>query len=253
MRSVVTALALVMSIIGWSSLGSAQDSGTVVGDSALEQMTATEIVERATDAYAGCETYLDTGVVTSVYHTVEGDKTDTQLFSLAFVRGCCLSFEFKGKSEDLKVWREQMLDTDASPARTWQAIPEESEDADMFVLSLAGAIGSTGGGVGVILSMLVPEHLGGSGLQDFEELSRIDNGEIDGVECIRIQGNTGAARPMTAWIHPTSLLVVRFEGAYSLPGYFGRPGFTADTVIDLAPELGVEMEPGRVVSGLGRR
>ena len=249
----LAAVALVVTAIAWGIPSVLEASGNVEDASATDELTAREIVDGATEAYAGCETYLDTGVVTTVYHTAEGDKTDAQFFSLAFIRGCCLSFEFMGEDGDLEAWRGQMLDTDASTARTWRDTSPGEEQTQTLLRSLAWAIGSTGGCGGVVLAMLVPEHLPGGSLSDLTELSRLDDDDMDGVECLRVRGNTESGRPMTAWIHPRSFIVRRLQVAHELPGYFGRPGFSTETTMDFVPELNVKIELGDLESSLGQK
>lgn len=198
--------------------------------------TPEAILETASRSYATCQSYLDAGEVVIDFSSARGEHTDTQWFSAAFLRDCCFSFAFKQEDQDLASWQATMLSPDGE-SRKWWDISSPEARSTTFPLSLAAAIGSTGGCGGVLMSSLLPEELAGDGLGDLTTLTLLDDDSIDGRECFRIEGiapETG--KKMVVWIDRKTMLLRRLEVSHAFKG------IRANTVVTFDPQINVYID-----------
>jgi hypothetical protein len=163
--------------------------------------------------YAECESYRDSGVVTTVFFESRGQRTVKRPFTTAFVRPDRLRYEFldrRGEEEFDRylVWRA------GEEIRTWWDVNPGVEHESSLERALAGATGVSGGSAYTIPGFLLPDELNGSLAARLRDPEVLANGEIGGARCHRIRGiAAGGARPepVTYWIEAESKLLRRIE------------------------------------------
>ncbi len=207
----------------------------VAGKSNALPSTPEAILEAASRLYATCQSYLDTGEVVTDFSSPRGEHTDRQRFSAAFLRDCCFSFEFKQEDQDLASWQATMLHTDGSGNRKWWDISSPEARSATFPISLVGAIGSTGGCGGVLMSSLLPDELAGDGLGDLTELTLLADDSIDDCECFRIEGTAPETgnKKMVVWIDKKTTLLRRLEIRHAFKDIRTHTVVTFDPQIDV--------------------
>jgi outer membrane lipoprotein-sorting protein len=163
-----------------------------LGDAAIQTdnpvLSAGAILERMETTYATCETYQDSGFVTTVFIRDDGQRRNKIPFSTAFVRPTRFRFEFKN-SHDGQNWRRYIVWADGADLRTWWDIRPGVVQPPSLSLGLAGATGVSGGSAHTVPALLMPDSIGGRRLTDLTQLRRLEDAKLDGVDCFRIQGS----------------------------------------------------------------
>jgi hypothetical protein len=193
---------LLVALLSLEGCGSESSNSGPAAEAILIQMK---------DAYAQCATYQDTGVVTTTF--IQSDRTwiDEKPFSTAFIRPDRFRFEFKSQVSSIDptyiiyvIWRNG-----AEVLSWWDVTPgittEESLD-----MAIAGATGVSFGSAHTIPPLLLPNEISGRLLTDITEAQRIEDAEIEGVKCFRIQGKF-VDDPITIWIEANTFLLRRSE------------------------------------------
>jgi hypothetical protein len=150
-------------------------------------LSAGEILERMATTYANCNTYQDSGCVTTTFIRSDGQRTDKRPFSTAFVRPAQFRFEFKSTHDGHK-WYRYIVWADGPDVRTWWTIRPEVGQKPSLSLGLAGATGVSGGSAHTVPALLMPDSIGGSRLTKLTRLTRLEDARFGGVDCVRVQG-----------------------------------------------------------------
>jgi outer membrane lipoprotein-sorting protein len=160
---------------------------TAVSEAEEKDLSAAEILERMAKIYAKCKTYQDTGCVTIVFTSADGQHTDKRPFSTAFVRPDRFRFEFKSSFDGSK-WHRYIVWAEGKDVRTWWDIRPGVEKQSSLSLGLAGPTGVSGGSAHTIPSHLMPDSIGGKRFTDLTELKLLEDAKLGGVDCFRIKG-----------------------------------------------------------------
>lgn len=221
-----------------------------------EALSAAEILERMARSYANCKTYQDSGCVTTAFIKADGERIDNKPFSTAFIRPTRFRFEFKS-SFDGTNWHRLIVWADGPDVRTWWHIRPEVKQQPSLHLGLAGATGVSGASAHTIPALLMPESIGGRRLTDLTELKRLEDAQLGGVECFRIQGainvhpadlerqrrevmkvtgkdlGTSDRGPKTLWIDKSRFLLLQIEEQTQFDSFRTESMTTYEPLMDM--------------------
>jgi outer membrane lipoprotein-sorting protein len=153
----------------------------------VASLTDSQIVELAERAYARCDSYRDSGVVTTTFVSEDRQWTAEIPFTTAFLRPDRLRLEFKDKSLGDPPPTTIIWSTDGE-VRTWRDIDPGVETPADLEEALAAATGVSQGISYRVPSLLIPgAALGGPPL-DLHYAVRIGDAEDEGFGCFRIRG-----------------------------------------------------------------
>jgi hypothetical protein len=158
--------------------------------SAGEGLGPEEILARMVDVYAHCASYRDSGCVEKRFLTIEGepDFVSRRPFSTAFVRPDRFRFEFTSQKDYRAEPERYIVYARQEEVWTWWNVTPGEERIESLGLALAGATGVSGGSAHTIPVLLMPDRIEGRKLTELAELRRLEDVELDGVGCYRIQG-----------------------------------------------------------------
>lgn len=191
-------------------------------------LSASQILDRMAAAYSQCETYVDTGTVTTVFKSADGTWTEVKPFATAMVRPDQFRFEYSEEGEPdsrLVVWRN------GREIRTWWALTQEAEQAESLGLALAGATGVSSGSAHTIPALLMPEEVEGRKLTDLQQVIRSEDEDLGAHKCFTLEG-LYAGRGIRIWIDQDSYLVRRLDGTSEFADFSTAETTVYQPVID---------------------
>jgi len=193
--------------------------------------SASQIIDQMAAAYLNCTTYSDTGTVTTVFKSADGNRTQVKQFATAMVRPSRFRFEFTEEEESNSryiVWRA------GNDVRSWWTswnAPSEAERAESLGLALAGATGVSSGSAHTVPALLMPDEVGGRLLTDLHKVIRGEDDVLHTHNCFTIEG-LYADRPIKIWLDQQSLLIRRIDGTRKHDSFTTVRTATYDPVID---------------------
>jgi outer membrane lipoprotein-sorting protein len=212
--------------------------GTAEEQTNPESWSATQILGRMAEVYAGCKTYRDAGLVKEVFFAASGDRTVEKPFKTAFIRPDRFRFEYRennwGDREDIYiVWRQ------GKSVKTWWDIKPGVKKEKSLSYALAGPTGVSSGSAHTIPALLMPDEIGGSRLNELEDPKRIEDGKFDHVDCFRIEAsyevNAKGIKADTSeilWIDRSTFLVRRIDEKTKFDTFRLERTTTYDPVLD---------------------
>jgi len=171
-------------------------SGSLVAGPALarkpsraadDSLSAEAILERVTQTYASCKTYQDEGSVRTVFLRDGRKRTQLRPFSTAFVRASQFRYEFRSTFNGIE-WDRYLIARDGAATQVWWDVQPGVTTADSLASALAGATGVSGGSAWTIPALVMPDEMGSSSLAHLVDLQRLQDAQLDGIDCFRIQG-----------------------------------------------------------------
>jgi hypothetical protein len=170
---------------------------------------AGKILDRVAQAYAGCRTYRDTGVVRTVFIKGEQRRTTERRFRTAFVRPDRFRFEFSERTccEDQGRY---IISMNGPEILTWWEIKPGVEKPPSLVEALGAAAGVSAGSSRSIPGLLLPDELRGGRLTAMKDTALLPDADLDGVRCLRVEGGWGKDR-LILWIDSDTYLVRRID------------------------------------------
>lgn len=197
--------------------------------------SASEIIDRMAAAYLKCNTYTDTGSVTTVFKSADGTRTVVKQFSTALVRPGQFRFEYSevGESDSrYVVWQK------GSDVRTWWDVTKEAERPSSLGLALAGATGVSSGSAHTVPALLMPEEVGGRLFTDLQELQRGEDEALGTHKCFTIEA-LYVDSPIKIWIDQDTFAIRRIDGTTELEGFSTVETTVYQPIIDkdVAPAL----------------
>jgi outer membrane lipoprotein-sorting protein len=208
-------------------------------------LKAQDVLDRMAAAYAGCKSYIDSGVVTTVFDTPDGKQRTTEVrpFTTAFVRPDQFRYEFSmkggGPARHFVVWRK------GKDVQIWWSFNLSDEQRKAYRKSLSSALAGADvladGSALTIPALLLPKEVEGRRLTDLKEAKRIEDDKIDKVECFRIQGKY-ADTPMTLWIDQKTFLVRRIVTLTQV-------NFRLEVTTNYTPAIDVKIEEKKLEFG----
>ncbi|MBX3358853.1 MAG: hypothetical protein KF745_10520 [Phycisphaeraceae bacterium] len=227
---------------------------------------AEQILARVAAAYAGCQSYRDTGVVTSTMHSPRRQWTCSERFSTRFVRPGGFLFEYhpwiaRSRWGHYATWIEN-----GRARRRWSIRPP-LEDAETLHSALGAAAGVSLGTSLRVPELLMPELAAQRSASPPGPARIVRNAEAASQNCIVIglsRPHLGPGFEEQVWIDATHLFIRRVvEPRHSLPppppGNRIRAAQTAansaadepledETVTIYEPAFNVPMEPADLLS-----
>ncbi len=189
-------------------------------------LTAETILARMKETYAGCQTYQDTGVVTTTFIQSSGNRIDEKPFLTAFVRPDRFRFEYKETQSSVEyryiIWRN------GAEVQSWWDVSPGIKTEESLDMAIAGATGVSSGSAHIIPALLLPDEISGRQLTDITEAQRIGDTDINSISCYRIQGKF-AGDPIILWIEANTFLVRRIETQHTFTD------FSTETVTTYSP------------------
>ena len=219
------------------------------------------IIARMARVYAGCKSYRDSGVVTTVFFEDRGKRTVEKPFTTAFVRPDRFRFEFRdtmgtrqtryiiwSAGKKPRTWWD-VIWSNSMEVRTWWDVKPGIEKPASLYRAVGGAAGISGRSSNTIPALLLPGELGGS-LTVITEAKRVEDGTFEKVECFRIQGKFGN-QPITLWIEKRSYLVRRIDEQATFDTFRTETRTTYNPTINekIAARL-LEFDPPPAAGGL---
>jgi outer membrane lipoprotein-sorting protein len=214
-----------------------------------DSLTAGQIVELATQVYAQCDSYRDSGVAATTYTSEEREWTAEKPFTTVFVRPSRIRFEYQDMSAgdpppSYIIW------ADGNDVRTWSDVEPGVNRPATVSRAIAAAAGVSQGTSHRIPSMLFPDPSASKSALELNYARRFEDGNVDEFECFRIRGqsirtpktlgsgDTGIVlreNSSTIWIDKQSYLVRRVDESNVYDS------FSTDTVTTYSPEINVEI------------
>jgi hypothetical protein len=221
-RCLVAALALFLLLVS-------SPSSAVKRRPTPESLTAVQILDRVSKAYAHCRTYRDSGFVQIVFIRPDRKWSEKKVFSTAFDRPDRFRFEYKEKQgeDELRylVWRH------GKDVRTWWDVKPGVERPPSLGLALAGATGVSGGSAHTVPALLLPDEVGGWQLTSMTDVRRIEDAKLGEVDCFRVRGAYVEAQA-TVWIEKKTFLVRRIDSGNEFDDFRTEETTVYDPVVD---------------------
>jgi len=192
-----------------------------------DDIDARRIVDRMVKAYAECKTYRDSGVIKSRFkNTVSPAFTVEYSFTTAYVRPDRFRFEIKDDDAN-----SLLIAANGQNIQTWWDVEPGIQNPESVEIAMAQALGFTGGDVGRIPAMLMPQEL--AGLADLEIIApkQIGDGMLQDVECFRLEYNFRDEQ-FILWIDKQSHLVRQIDERIEADGVTIERTTTFDPTID---------------------
>ena len=167
------------------------------------KLNAAQVLTEVKRAYAGCRSYRDAGVSTTVYQLKTGRSwTDVSEFSIAFVRPNRFRCEAVAKSYYGKTIRDIAWCAERRSVRWKSQIPVVEKWSS---LAIAVADPSFHGPL-LVSSLLLPRRIGGRSIIGLRGAVRLEDQETQNIGCLRLQGNY-IGRRYTLWIDPVTFMI----------------------------------------------
>jgi len=188
-----------------------------------------QILDRMVKAYAECKSYSDSGVIEAVVRE-RPDSPNVPMdysFTTSFLRPDRFRFEIKDQDEN-----RLLISASAENVRTWWDIEPGIQEPESLELAFAQALGFTGGNVGHIPALLMPDKLEvWSSLHIVDPKLREDD-VLGDVECFRLEFNFSNEKTIL-WIDKHTYLVRRIEHVLKSDGIYAEWTTTYNPTIDV--------------------
>lgn len=195
-------------------------------NSSSSGLTAETILTQMKQAYSSCQTYQDTGVVTTTFIQSSGNWIDEKHFLTAFVRPDGFRFEYIETQSSVEY--RYIISRNSAEVLSWWDVTPGIKTEESLDMAIACATGVSSVSAHTIPTLLLPNVISGGRLTDITEAQRIDDAEIGGVNCYRIQGKF-VNDPITIWIEANTFLVRRIETQHTFTD------FSTETVTTYMP------------------
>jgi outer membrane lipoprotein-sorting protein len=203
----------------------------------VPEIEAGELLRAMAETYAACESYRDSGTVTTVFFTDRGKRTVRRPFTTAFVRPDRFRYEFRDRAGEDELHR-YLVWRDGDDVRTWWDVRPGVQQPGSLVYALAGATGVSGGSAHMVPSLLSPDEMTPALVSGLRDLQVLEDAWLGSARCHRVSGSLPGGRPATMrlWIDAESRLLRRIEQD-------AEPGdFRTEQTTDYAPEIDVPID-----------
>lgn len=204
---------------------------------AATQPAARQILDKMAHVYASCQTYMDKGVVTTVFFRNDRKRTAKKPFTTAFVRPDRFRFEFKARRGE-EEWDRYIVWRDGKSVQTWWDVQPGIGKGASLSMALGAALGVSSGSAGTIPSLLMPDKgISGKLLTSMTDLELLAEEDVDGVPCVKVQGKDFRGETITLWIEKEMHLLRKiFE-------HKTFPDFRTETTTTYQPQINVDIPP----------
>ena len=171
----------IRSVFTWVLLGVLVALSSPIGGADApkqDSLTAKQILDRMAEAYAGCKSYRDSGIVKTVFVRASGDDTKENTFATAFVRPDRFRFGCKRLTDRLNREQRYIVWCKGKEVQTWWNIKSDIEQQPSLGKALVGATGVSGGSAHTVPALLFPEEIGGRRLTDLKDAKRASSASM---------------------------------------------------------------------------
>ena len=173
------------------------------------ELDARSILARMAEVYAECESYRDSGVVTTVFIEERERRTVKKPFTTAFVRPDRFRFEFldrrcEDEFDRYLVWQG------GEDVRTWWDVTPGVEEKASLERALGAARGVSGASSYTIPDLLLDFATGFPRVTRPANAERKADADLEGTRCFVIASGT-ADEPVTLWIEQETFLLRRID------------------------------------------
>jgi len=197
----------------------------------VDSLDATHILERMAKTYAECNTYRDSGMVTTVFISGDDRRTIKKPFKTAFVRPTKFRFEYRENKLDGEDY-VYIVYRDEHGTKTWWDVSEKEESEVSLDMALGGATGVSSGSAHTIPILLLPDEVSGRRLTSLSKARRVEDRECMSSACYRIEGKY-AGNPAVVWVDKQTFLVRRIDSRSEFDNFRTERTTLYDPVIDL--------------------
>lgn len=194
-----------------------------------EHTNADEILKSLGSVYAELESYQDKGYVESIFHPgTEQERVTRLTFQTYFLRPNLFRFEWKDRFFDYSEEQHTIIWCDGKSA--FEKYPEQkvkrigmpfrcSNVTRDLGLIIAGATGVSKGAAHTVPALMMPD-VGGRRIIDLKNVRYVDDGEVCGESCYRVENNDSNPRKNETifWISKSRLIVRKISKDYVVGG-----------------------------------
>lgn len=232
--------------------------------------TAEEILSAMSGAHFRCRSYRDVGVLTTRYFPDNRPERTTQkTFWTVFGLPDRFRFEYRDRFIPVKAERRCVVWAAGGEARSWWDVRRQPLEPESNLHEALRNFAGTSSRLSCMVPSLLPTGWANGKCWKLSELARLDDAQIDGADCYRLQGRFDAkpnhkeaceqavretlgeevnwnpqVSPITFWIEKERLLLRRFED-------FGRiADFRFEHVANYQPEIDVPLTDAELAFGV---
>jgi len=214
-------------------------SNGVAGALKPEPLTAAQILTSMADTYKSCKSYSDSGIVKITYKKADGNKTEENPFTTAFIRPDRFRFEFRDQFE-FKALNVQVISREnhyivwrqGKEVQAWWDIDRSpNKKPESLGVAIGGATGVSHGSAHIIPALLLPEEVHGRRLTDVTDAIHAEDARLGMYECFCIKGKL-ANFPITIWVEKGTFLIRRIDTQKTFENVSTDETTTYDPVIN---------------------
>ncbi len=187
-----------------------------VADPAL---AGSAVYERMRQAYAQAQSYVDEGEVrtgNSSFSLWSWFSPDDRPFTIAFVRGRGMRFEFREQSQRLSTWNRYVVWTDGRAVKQWWSGEPGIKTPSDLSTALREAAGVSRGSSLAVSSLLLPSLWKGDSLADLAQVVLLGRQRLGPADTFKLEGTTArSGHRITFWVDPRTFLVERTSIDYA--------------------------------------
>lgn len=173
-------------------------------------LSAKEILDRISELYKSCRSYLDKGEI-KIQMTKKGCKTfDVRRFFTFFLRPSRFSFQFRSRLPREKAWRKYgvYMKNNVVKSLLTDEICSEVRERSLND-AIASAAGISGGSAVWIPNLLMPDLIEAQGIRSTKQLKRLRDEVINDVMALKIEGRDQQGSLRMFWIDKEQFLIRR--------------------------------------------
>ncbi len=240
---------LAVAFLGLLACDRAEDSpqaGKASTSAPTSKLTAKDILAKVDETYATCRSYVDTGMVKTVFTGNSVGFVDEKPFKTAFVRPDRFRYEFTSNPSYIPLARETrfIIWAHGDDVKTWWDVQPGVNSNETLSMAIAKATGVSGGSAHGVPVLLMPKLIGGARETALRGLERLEDAEENGVLCFRVKGNPLAndSQPRTLWISQKTFLIHRIDDSLSKAATAESPAFNASTTTTYTPQINIDVK-----------
>jgi len=187
-----------------------------VADPAL---AGTAVYERMRQAYAQAQSYVDEGEVrtgNSSFSLRSWFSPDDRPFTIAFVRGRGMRFEFREQDQRLSNWNRYVVWTDGRAVKQWWSSEPGIKTPRDLSTALRETAGVSRGSSLAVSNLLLPSLWKGDSVADLAQVVLLGRQRLGPADTFKLEGTTArSGHRITFWVDPQTFLVERTSIDYA--------------------------------------
>lgn len=238
---------MILGLLGCDRAESTSKSGHSTQRDSQSELSAEEILSRVDETYATCRSYLDQGLVKTVFAKEGGGFVNEYPFTTAFVRPDRFRYEFTSKPSYVPMAKERrfIIWANGDNVKTWWDVDPGVKTNVPLTMAIAKATGVSGGSAHTVPVLVMPKRVGGAKKTALHDSERLEDAHENEVPCFRVKGYRSPtdSRPITLWISKETFLIHKIDESVLLPKTSEHPEFEATTTTTYAPKIDIDIKP----------